>query len=1215
MRYIKIDNFTIVLSILICISLFATKLCKANNHTESDIWNEYGIPLYHNYTPKEYGGHFQNWCIVKDKQGIILVANNDGLLSYDGVNWRRFNLGGEQYHSLRSIAQNNSGTVFCGTASHFGYLTYDEQGKYKLNSLLDKVNERYRNFNDVWYTLVIDSSVFFVTHNYLFRWKNEQVTVTETALPDNIFHTAFVVHNTLYINQSGVGLMKLNGDVLDIIPDGEIFASKSIYFLEPYDDESILIGTARNGFYLYNGKMITPFVSNTTEYLKENHLYCGTSLGKDLYALGTRLGGVCIMDHSGNLLKIFNNSQGLQDNSVWDMYYDNQGNLWLALNNGITKIELPNPVSVFSKENGINGIVERVCRHKNKLYAATNLGIFYLDNSPDKHGWRFPKFKRISGLNEYGWCLYSRNNILLTGTTGGIYDISENKVQKIQGAWGSVFEILPSKYHTNLFFLSTRDGVGLLRREGDRWVSEGYVPNVSEKIYHIVEKDSITLWLETDKEGVIRVELLSGSQVPISQQSVRISLFTSKHGLPPERIFPIAIENNVFFSTPLGMYKFNSLNNAFSKAEKFNLAGIWDFLGTIDDSGSLWISKYKKYGEAEKIYLGTKMDNGIYEWEESVFLNLPDITYVNTIYPEDKNITWLGTSEGLIRYDNRLKRMDKVLLNTLIRQVIVSSDSVINYSEGETDPLVLDFKDNSIRFEYALTNFKRENKNMYQTLLEGFDENWSKWSLDNRKDYTNLPHGKFVFRVRGKNFYNNIGNEASFYFIISAPWYKSFWAYSIYTVLLIFCVVTIDRIQRKRLIKQERHKAQLREGDIIRGKNIELEKTLTSLKMTQKELQHSESRFRSVAQTANDAIITSNKSGCIIFWNKYAEKLFGYTAEEVLGKPLTILMPEQYKRDHLAGMNRFVNNNEMRIIGKVVELSALRKDGSEFPIELTLSDWNTEEGKFVTGIIRDITIRKEEQIAKERAFGLLEKENLRKSEELDKACRLQHSMLPKEIPQTERLQVAAYMRTAIEVGGDYYDFFNNENGNFTAIIGDAAGHGLEAGMMVAATKSLISSLIHEEDLTKIFGITNQIFKSLNLRKMFMALQVIRFKDTQLEICTAGMPPVLIYRQKENTVEEVLIKAVPLGVALHFPFKSVKTTVDSGDCILLMSDGFPERFNEEKEIFGYEKPKSILPEIQSLSAQGIIDHLIKVVNEWAGKTIQNDDITFIVIKIK
>lgn len=1197
---------------LICANLFTINICLADDQSENNIWNEYGIPLYHNYTPKEYGGHFQNWGIIHDKNGIIFVANNDGLLSYDGVNWKRYDLDGKLI-SLRSFALDNSGTIYCGTGSQFGYISYDTLGNYKFISLMDKVKEKYRNFNDVWYTLVLDSTIFFLTHNYLFRWENKRLTVTETAHPENIFHTAFVINNNLYVRQSGIGLMKLNNELLELIPDGEIFANQSVYFMEPFDDTTILIGTAEDGFYLFDGNKITSFATSAVEYLKENHLYCGTSIGGKLYALGTRLGGICIMDRKGNLLKTFNNDEGLQDNSVWNMHYDSQGNLWLALNNGITKVELPSSVSVFSKENGLEGVVEKVYRHKDNLYVATNLGIFYLDNSPDNNGLRFPRFNRVKDLNEYCWCIFSYDDILLTGTTGGIYEIKDKQARKIPGSWNSVFEIRPSKYHSNLILLATRNGVGLLYRQNNQWFAEGYVPNISEKVYHVVEKDSITLWLETATEGTIKLEMLSGPNVKLSKQFVKINRFTNLNGLPPERVFPLMVSNELFFSTPEGMYQFNS--GTFSKAERFNLKGTWGFLGVIDNSGGVWISRYEKYGEGEKIYRGIMTGNGFYEWEKSAFLNLPEITYVNTIYPEDKNVSWIGTSEGLLRYDNRFKSMNNILSNTLIRQIIINNDSTIVINRNKINPLVFDFSSNNIRFEYALTDYKEERENKYQFFLEGFDKGWSKWSLENHKDYTNLPHGNFVFRVKGKNFSDHIGNEASFYFSISPPWYKSFWAYFVYTLFLVFIGLVVDRIQRKRLIRKERHKAQLREGEIIREKNFELEKTLSSLKITQKELQHSESRFRSVAQLANDAIITSNKSNCIIFWNKHAEKIFGYSAEEAVGKPLTILMPERYRNDHIKGMQRFMNTNETKVIGKVVELYGLRKDGSEFPVELTLSNWDTQEGKFVTGIIRDITRRKEEQIAKEKAYELLENENRRKSEELEKACGLQHSMLPKEIPQTDKLEVAAYMRTAIEVGGDYYDFFNGNNGDFTAVIGDAAGHGLEAGMMVAATKSLISSLIQENDLSKIFKITNQIFKNLNLKKMFMALQMIRFKDSQLEICSAGMPPVLIYRQKENIVEEVVIKAVPLGVLMQFPFKSIKTNVAPGDCIILMSDGFPERFNEREEMFGYERPKSVLTKVHKLSSHEIIKHLINIGNEWAGTNIQNDDITFIVIKLK
>jgi PAS domain S-box-containing protein len=118
-----------------------------------------------------------------------------------------------------------------------------------------------------------------------------------------------------------------------------------------------------------------------------------------------------------------------------------------------------------------------------------------------------------------------------------------------------------------------------------------------------------------------------------------------------------------------------------------------------------------------------------------------------------------------------------------------------------------------------------------------------------------------------------------------------------------------------------------------------------------------------VAESANDAIITADKTGNITFWNKHAQAIFGYLKEEVVGQPLTILMPEKYREAHLKGVERFYSTGERRIIGQVIEMHALKKNGEEFPIELTLGDGETYDGRFVTGIIRDITKRKQEEEA------------------------------------------------------------------------------------------------------------------------------------------------------------------------------------------------------------------------------------------------------------
>jgi PAS domain S-box-containing protein len=137
---------------------------------------------------------------------------------------------------------------------------------------------------------------------------------------------------------------------------------------------------------------------------------------------------------------------------------------------------------------------------------------------------------------------------------------------------------------------------------------------------------------------------------------------------------------------------------------------------------------------------------------------------------------------------------------------------------------------------------------------------------------------------------------------------------------------------------------------------------------TLESLEASEERFRSVVQTANDTIISVDSRGNIVFWNKSAEIIFGYSADEAISKPLTFIMPERFREDHRKGMNRLVSTGKSKMVGKTFETFGLRKDGSEFPIDLSLATWETREGIFFTGIIRDITERKqmEEELRKSR---------------------------------------------------------------------------------------------------------------------------------------------------------------------------------------------------------------------------------------------------------
>jgi PAS domain S-box-containing protein len=155
-------------------------------------------------------------------------------------------------------------------------------------------------------------------------------------------------------------------------------------------------------------------------------------------------------------------------------------------------------------------------------------------------------------------------------------------------------------------------------------------------------------------------------------------------------------------------------------------------------------------------------------------------------------------------------------------------------------------------------------------------------------------------------------------------------------------------------------------------------------KLAEESLRGSELRFRAVTRSVSDAVITANGDGEIIFWNEGASLIFGYAEEEMLGQPLTVLMPERYREGHRKGLARLRTTGEPRLIGKPIELNGLRNDGSEFPLELSLGAWELGDESFYSGVIRDVTERRRVEEETERSREEAARANQAKSEFLSR---------------------------------------------------------------------------------------------------------------------------------------------------------------------------------------------------------------------------------------
>jgi phosphoserine phosphatase RsbU/P len=257
----------------------------------------------------------------------------------------------------------------------------------------------------------------------------------------------------------------------------------------------------------------------------------------------------------------------------------------------------------------------------------------------------------------------------------------------------------------------------------------------------------------------------------------------------------------------------------------------------------------------------------------------------------------------------------------------------------------------------------------------------------------------------------------------------------------------------------------------------------------------------------------------------------------------------------------------------------------------------------------------ERMLTEARRHQEIEAENEQRAKELEEARQLQLSMLPKSVPQLPQLEIATLMQTATEVGGDYYDFYVGEDGTLTIAVGDATGHGLKAGTMVAATKSLFNHLAAQTSVAETLHDASRALKLMNLRSLFMALTLVKVQGDRLHCSVAGMPPILIYRAAAQTVEELPLRGAPLGGLSNYAYHHAEITLAPNDVVLLMSDGLPERFNPASELFEYERTKEALSAHAYAAPRAIVEGLLRTSDEWAEGRPLADDLTLVVLKRK
>ena len=768
---------------------------------------EEGRPLVRTYRPADVAGDGQNWAIVQDARGVLYAGSASGVLEFDGVTWRLIET--PLLSTVRSLAITSNGEMYAGSVADFGRIDVDDRGQRRFVSLRDKLPAGAPAFGDVWRTLATPQGVVFQANAAIFRWDG---TTMHVVRPASTFARASEVDGRIYVVTPEAGLNVLEGDALRAQPGTASLAAEPFPVVLRYDARRLLIATREHGLYLYDGAALVPFRTEVEEWLRTAAVYRGATLPDGNIALVSTRAGLVLLGRDGRHVLTVNQDMGLFTNQLYNLAVDREGALWLAMAGGIARVDVPSPVSVFD-----TGGIAQMVRHEGRFYIATNNGVTVLQPGggataatlrelPDVQDqcWWFEKMPALRGA---GLSLY-------LACTTGLHEVRDGHVLPTPVVAPSVLRpatLLRSRVDPSRLWVGLFQGLASLRWVDGRIVDEGRIAEVPNEVRSLAEGDDGSLFAGTLTRGIAHVRFSARPSEGAARPAVSgVRFFGPSDGMDEvsgvvrhaDGVLGIGVVSNT-------MARYDSAMDRFVKDPA--LSGLpFDKLRVgfgvyAAPDGALLLNSGKGTTVARRSAAGTwDIDGALF----SRFGAQP----AGALLVEPDRVAWFEWRDSLIRFDLARAAALKMPSSVLVRRVTVDRDRLLYGGGAPPAAQVLPAGTEALRFEFASPTYLDETATQYQTRLDGLETEWSPWSTDARRDFTNLSLGTYLFRVRSRGVTGAESEEATYAFSILPPWYRTWWAYALYVAAAALLVAGAARVMRHRVVSKERERAQFAEA-------------------------------------------------------------------------------------------------------------------------------------------------------------------------------------------------------------------------------------------------------------------------------------------------------------------------------------------------------------------------------------------------------------------
>ncbi|HVU23365.1 MAG TPA: ATP-binding protein [Opitutus sp.] len=772
---------------------------------------ESGHPLIQRYSADDYRAHYQTWSATQGPDGLMWFGCQGLVLAFDGHTWRRCDV---PTSFVRQTALGADGTIYAGGEDSFGWIERLPEGGFRYRSLLDQLPENQRAIGLARRVVATDDAVFAGCDQEVLRWRHGTMKVW--SFPTGRRNVVDWVGGRLYLTRGAEGIFVLQGDSFEPFANLPQLATPQFTFLLPPPagtDAVALLALGRDGLFLLRADgSSAPWSNAAADLFKTTQLFSGIPLADGRYALGTLGAGLVLLANDGRSFQHLDEAGGLTHNTVIGLGPDREGGLWAATQNGLNRIDLVTPATVFDDLNGMgDGQLLDLVRHDGTLSAVFNQTLLRLQPADGTHPAHWEPDPRLPANIRPQRIVSHPHGLIVAGEK--LFALHGDTAETIKDLPLRATFLAPSVTDPTRFFIAYDTTVGSIAWRDGRWIDEGVFASLESEPQSMTEHTDGTLWVGTTTRGVFQIRRPAPDA---AWSAAKVRPFFESDGLPKDHGWIFVDEGpfGMIFTCDKGTFRFDDAANRFEPEDRIQVED--ETPGVIVEpirpsvNGEWWAAASRKRTAPNHPLLHGKLDAAharlLLTAAPAALRGLMGLSGAQYILSEPGDgVVWIRGMKALVRIEPRAAGAPALAWRPLLEQV---------RAEGRAQPfagapLHLRYSTEPIAIRYSAALLDAHAAPLFQTRLRGFRDQWSDWTDDTEAVFTNLSGGPFVFEVRAQDADGRRSDVAALTFLVAPPWYRATAAWIGYALAAVLAVFAFVRWRLHRAVREQRRLEQL----------------------------------------------------------------------------------------------------------------------------------------------------------------------------------------------------------------------------------------------------------------------------------------------------------------------------------------------------------------------------------------------------------------------